>query len=74
MAETDSSDSFLFFSDVHFNPFADPSLVASDVSAWKGILASSSKTAYAAYLLAPGFTTSTTFNTIAALLTGSSHG
>ena len=53
MADTGSTDTFLLFSDVHFNPFADPSLVpalaASDVSAWKGILASSSQTAYSSY-------------------------
>ena len=53
MADTGSTDTFLLFSDVHFNPFADPSLVpalaASDVSAWKDILASSSLTAYSSY-------------------------
>jgi len=53
MADTGNSDTFLLFSDVHLDPFADPSLVpalaASDVSAWKGILASSTKTGYAAY-------------------------
>jgi hypothetical protein len=53
MADTGNPGTFLLFSDVHFDPFADPSLVpalaASDVSAWKGILSSSSQTAYAAY-------------------------
>lgn len=53
MANAGNLDTVLLFSDVHFNPFADPSLVpalaASDVSAWKGILASSSQTAYPAY-------------------------
>lgn len=53
MATTGNADTFLLFSDVHFDPFADPSLVpalaASDASAWKGILASSSRTGYAAY-------------------------
>lgn len=53
MVDTDTADTFLLFSDVHFDPFADPSLVptlaAADVSAWKGILASSSQTAYPAY-------------------------
>ncbi len=53
MASTGNADTFLLFSDVHFDPFADPSLVpalaAADVSAWKGILASSSRTGYAAY-------------------------
>ncbi|WP_300160160.1 metallophosphoesterase [Solidesulfovibrio sp.] len=53
MAAADSSNTFLLFGDVHFNPFADSSLVpllaASDVSQWKAILSSSSQTAYAAY-------------------------
>jgi hypothetical protein len=53
MTDTGNSNTFLLFSDVHFDPFADPSLVpalaAADVSAWKGILASSSRTAYASY-------------------------
>jgi len=47
------TDSFLLFSDVHFNPFADPSLVpalaSSDVSSWKGILASSKNTSASSY-------------------------
>ncbi len=53
MADPGNPGAFLLFSDVHFDPFADPSLVpalaASDASAWKGILSSSSQTAYAAY-------------------------
>ena len=53
MAATGNVDTFLLFSDVHFDPFADPSLVpalaAADVSDWKGILASSTQTAYPAY-------------------------
>lgn len=53
MAATGDSSSFLLFGDVHFNPFADPSLApelaASDASQWKGILSSSTQTAYAAY-------------------------
>jgi hypothetical protein len=53
MANAGNPDTLLLFSDVHFDPFADPSLVtalaASDVSAWKTILSSSSKTSYPAY-------------------------
>jgi len=53
MTDTGATGNFLLFSDVHLNPFADPSLVpalaSSDVSAWKGILSSSSNTAYSAY-------------------------
>ena len=53
MAVPDNSNTVLLFGDVHFDPFADPSLAselaASDESAWKGILSSSSQTAYAAY-------------------------
>ncbi|HVE70804.1 MAG TPA: metallophosphoesterase [Thermoanaerobaculia bacterium] len=44
---------FLSVSDVHFNPFADPSLVAkleaADVSQWEAILASSSVKAFVTY-------------------------
>ena len=53
MAATGNVDTFLLFSDVHFDPFADPSLVpalaAADVSDWRSILASSTQTAYPAY-------------------------
>jgi sphingomyelin phosphodiesterase acid-like 3 len=48
-----SSSSFLFFSDVHFDPFADPKLVkslaATDVSGWNDIFASSAKKDLSAY-------------------------
>jgi len=47
------SNTFLLFSDVHFNPFTDASLVpklaASDESAWKAIFSSSSQMTYPAY-------------------------
>ena len=53
MDTSGTSKSFLFFSDVHFDPFADPKLVKSlagaDVSKWKSIFASSDQTAPAAY-------------------------
>ncbi len=53
MADTGTSGTVLLFSDVHFDPFADPSLVpalaAADASSWKGIFASSAQTGYAAY-------------------------
>ena len=53
MAASDTVDTFLLFSDVHFDPFADPTLVsalaASDVSTWKAILSSSTETAYPTY-------------------------
>ncbi|MBF0480677.1 MAG: metallophosphoesterase [Desulfovibrionaceae bacterium] len=53
MSATDASSTFLLFGDVHFDPFADPSLVkslaASPESAWKGLFASSKMTAYPAY-------------------------
>ena len=53
MADPYNSNTVLLFGDVHFDPFADPSLAsepaASDEFAWKGILSSSSQTAYAAY-------------------------
>ena len=53
MTDTANVKTLLLFSDVHFDPFADPSLVpalaASDVSAWKTILASSSVNAYPTY-------------------------
>jgi hypothetical protein len=44
---------FLSVSDVHFNPFADPTifakLEAADVSQWEAILASSTQTAFSTY-------------------------
>jgi len=53
MTEAGTADNFLLFSDVHFDPFYDPSLVkalnASPESAWKGILSSSSLTSYPPY-------------------------
>lgn len=46
-------ETFLSVSDIHFDPFADPSLVAqleaADVSQWKTILASSKSTAFSPY-------------------------
>src|SRR5213082_2397490 len=47
------ADQFLSVSDIHFNPFADPSIVAkleaADVSEWDAILASSTVTAFSIY-------------------------
>ncbi len=47
------AETFLAVSDIHFNPFADPALVAkleaADVSQWDAILASSTMTAFSAY-------------------------
>jgi sphingomyelin phosphodiesterase acid-like 3 len=47
------AETFLSVSDIHFDPFADPSLVtkleAADVTQWETILASSSTTAFSAY-------------------------
>lgn len=46
-------ETFLSLSDVHFNPFADPALVAkleaADVSQWDAIFASSTMTAFSTY-------------------------
>lgn len=48
-----AAESFLSVSDVHFNPFSDPSLVAkleaAEVSEWQAILASSSVTSFVTY-------------------------
>lgn len=48
-----AADAVLLFSDVHFDPFADPALVpalaATDVSGWKAIFEASGRTGYAAY-------------------------
>lgn len=48
-----SAEKFLSVSDVHFDPFADPSLVAkleaADVSQWPAILATSSQTGFSTY-------------------------
>jgi sphingomyelin phosphodiesterase acid-like 3 len=47
------AEKFLSVSDIHFNPFADPTLVtkleAADVSQWEAILASSTVTAFSTY-------------------------
>lgn len=47
------AEKFLSVSDIHFNPFADPSLVAkleaADASEWGAILASSSMTGFSSY-------------------------
>lgn len=47
------AEKFLSVSDIHFNPFADPSIVtkleAADVSQWDAILASSTITAFTTY-------------------------
>lgn len=60
METAGAAKSFLFFSDVHFDPFADPkivkSLAASDVSDWKDIFLSSGKTAPAPYGADANFT------------------
>ncbi len=53
MATTGATGSVLVFSDVHFDPFADPALVpalaAADVSQWKSLFAASGQTAFSAY-------------------------
>jgi hypothetical protein len=53
IASTAFGEKFLSVSDVHFNPFADPSLVAkleaADVAQWDAILASSTMTSFSAY-------------------------
>lgn len=47
------AETFLSVSDIHFDPFADPSLVtkleAADVGQWQAILASSTQTAFSSY-------------------------
>lgn len=47
------AETFLSISDIHFDPFADPSLVtkleAADVTQWEAILASSATTAFSPY-------------------------
>ena len=52
-ASSASAEKFLSISDIHFNPFADPAIVAkleaADVSQWDSILASSTMTAFSAY-------------------------
>jgi sphingomyelin phosphodiesterase acid-like 3 len=53
VASSAFAEKFLAVSDIHFNPFADPTIVArleaADVSQWQAILASSSLTAFSAY-------------------------
>jgi hypothetical protein len=53
METTGAAKSFLFLSDVHFDPFADPtivkSLAATDVSGWKDIFLSSKQTGPSPY-------------------------
>ena len=48
-----SAEKFLSVSDIHFDPFADPSLVAQleagDVSKWGAILATSSQKSFSTY-------------------------
>lgn len=52
-ASSASAEKFLSVSDIHFNPFADPSLVtrleAADATQWDAILASSSIAAFSSY-------------------------
>lgn len=53
VASSAFAEKFLSVSDVHFNPFADPAIVAkleaADVSQWDAILASSTVTAFSTY-------------------------
>jgi hypothetical protein len=53
MPPGDSPSTFLFFSDVHFDPFADPALVktlaATDASGWRNVFASSSQKSPSSY-------------------------
>src|SRR6266498_551954 len=53
IASSAFGEKFLSVSDIHFNPFADPALVAkleaADVSQWDAILASSTVTTFSAY-------------------------
>lgn len=53
VASSAFGETFLSVSDIHFNPFADPALVAkleaADVSQWGAIFASSTMTAFSAY-------------------------
>jgi len=53
LAATARAETFLSVSDIHFDPFADPSLVtkleAADVSRWGAILASSGTTTFSTY-------------------------
>lgn len=53
MTTSETASTFLLFSDVHFDPFADPALVktlaATDASGWKAIFDSSERKAPSAY-------------------------
>lgn len=53
VASSAFAEKFLSISDIHFNPFADPAIVAkleaADVSQWEEILASSTLTAFSTY-------------------------
>jgi sphingomyelin phosphodiesterase acid-like 3 len=53
LAVSASGQQFLSVSDIHFDPFADPSLVAkletADAAQWEAILATSTKTAFSTY-------------------------
>src|SRR5437764_10595216 len=53
VASSAFGETFLSISDIHFNPFADPAIVAkleaADVSQWDAILASSTVTAFSTY-------------------------
>lgn len=53
MTTSETSSTFLLFSDVHFDPFADPALVkslaAADVSGWKAVFDSSDRMAPSSY-------------------------
>jgi sphingomyelin phosphodiesterase acid-like 3 len=53
VASSALAEKFLSLSDIHFNPFADPAIVAkleaADVSQWDAIFASSAVTAFSAY-------------------------
>src|SRR5260370_16177442 len=53
VASSALAEKFLAVSDIHFNPFADPAIVANleaaDVSQWNAILASSTVTSFSTY-------------------------
>src|SRR6266498_3979012 len=53
IASSAFGEKFLSISDIHFNPFADPAIVAkleaADVSQWDAILASSTVTTFSTY-------------------------
>ncbi|HEX2059353.1 MAG TPA: hypothetical protein VHK90_01300, partial [Thermoanaerobaculia bacterium] len=53
VSSTARAETFLSVSDIHFDPFADPAIVAkleaADVAQWDAILASSTVTAFSTY-------------------------